>query len=673
MTSRAVMLGLLGVGLWCSSAYFVAYVIRQGVQTHSHMPYVVYGCLIAFLFVVNPLLGRVREGLRLRGGELAVIMALITIACAIPSSGLFRSFTAVLMMPHHYERVKPGWQENQLVAMAPRKMLARTGKNDEALTGYLQGLSQGGEHISLSDIPWYAWWETLAYWLPMVLALWIASIGLALLFHRQWVHHEQLPYPIATITNALLPVRGGRINPIFRNRLFLIGLSAIVFFSLNNFVAAQNPNWIPINYRFLLYPLIGVFPLEFLSASGLSDILNFNLFFVAIGIGYLLPSTVAFSLGIGPIAFGFVAGSIGLFFGFNIRSGGIHSPHNALICGIYLGILATLLFTGRHFYLLAIRRALFIWSAESVDTAAVAGVRVFLVSFIVFLGYLMSVRLDWQIALLYGGFIIMTYIVMARILAESGLYFNSAQWSPPAVLLGLMGAGALGVESILLLGILTSVLLPYGFARETLMAFVSNSFRLLEMRRVSFAKATAWCSVALVLGLAIALPVTLFWQYDGGTDNIGRYAIVRPPTRPFAETLQVKRKLVAQGALEAAAGLSGWNRFLHLAPDYGTILGLSSGFFLVVLFTFLRLRFARFPLHSVLFATWIMFPVTRLAISFLMGWAIKLLVVRFGGEHSFQQVRPLMIGIIAGDLLGRTLVMGAGLLYFFITGENAAR
>ena len=186
-------------------------------------------------------------------------------------------------------------------------MLARTGKNDEALTGYLQGLSQGGEHISLSDIPWYAWRETLAYWLPMLLALWIASIGLALLFHRQWAHNEQLPYPIATITNALLPVRSGRINPIFRNRLFLIGLSAIVFFSLNNFVAAQNPNWIPINYRFLLYPLVGVFPLEFQSASGLSDILNFNLFFMAIGIGYLLPSTVAFSLGIGPIAFGFVA------------------------------------------------------------------------------------------------------------------------------------------------------------------------------------------------------------------------------------------------------------------------------------------------------------------------------------------------------------------------------
>ena len=93
-----------------------------------------------------------------------------------------------------------------------------------------------------------------------------------------------------------------------------------MFFSLNNFVAAQNPNWIPINYRFLLYPLVGVFPLEFQSASGLSDILNFNLFFMAIGIGYLLPSTVAFSLGIGPIAFGFVAGSIGLFFGFNIRS-----------------------------------------------------------------------------------------------------------------------------------------------------------------------------------------------------------------------------------------------------------------------------------------------------------------------------------------------------------------
>ena len=87
----------------------------------------------------------------------------------------------------------------------------------------MQGLSTGTEHISLGDVPWYAWVRTLAFWIPLVLSLWVAVVALAVVVHKQWADHEQLPYPIARFAAALMPAEGEARGAIFRNRLFWIG------------------------------------------------------------------------------------------------------------------------------------------------------------------------------------------------------------------------------------------------------------------------------------------------------------------------------------------------------------------------------------------------------------------------------------------------------------------
>ena len=59
-----------------------------------------------------------------------------------------------------------------------------------------------------------------------------------------------------------------------------------------------------------------------------------------------------------------------------------------------------------------------------------------------------------------------------------------------------------------------------------------------------------------------------------------------------------------------------------------------------------------------------------MAWSFLIGWAIKTAVSRYGGGKAYQRIKPLMIGIIAGDLAGRFTPMLVGIIFYAFTGKR---
>ena len=59
---------------------------------------------------------------------------------------------------------------------------------------------------------------------------------------------------------------------------------------------------------------------------------------------------------------------------------------------------------------------------------------------------------------------------------------------------------------------------------------------------------------------------------------------------------------------------------------------------------------------------------SRFSHSFMLGWLIKTMVTKLGGGTKHRQVMALMIGIIAGDLLGGMVFMGYGAAYYGVTG-----
>ena len=56
-----------------------------------------------------------------------------------------------------------------------------------------------------------------------------------------------------------------------------------------------------------------------------------------------------------------------------------------------------------------------------------------------------------------------------------------------------------------------------------------------------------------------------------------------------------------------------------------------------------------------------------LAGSFFIGWVIKKLVIKYGGNSVYAKAKPFMIGLIAGEILGAILPSVVAAIYYFAT------
>ena len=662
VTIRAVLLGLLGAAFFCGITYFNDAVMNQTMMIGSNMPIAAYGGLVIFVLLINPLLKR----LALSGRELAVAFAITLAACCIPGSGLMRTFTPSLILPHHWARVEPGWQAEGAIEMAPARMLADVAGNEEvAVGGFVQGLGDGKGLPSLSTVPWEAWTGTLAFWIPLILTFWVGLIGLSVVTHRQWSDHEHLPYPLATFAGALLPEEGKRTSSVFRNRLFWIGLGAVLLIYLNNYACEWFPRQlVKVPTAFSLGALGQLFPTYVRGGGSLS----FKFYFTVVGFAYLLASDVSFSLGIGRHLWALVVGVL-LGYGISIRGGGDFGlrPEAFLTFGAYFGALLALIHTGRHYYGRVFREALFLPARQGVERASVWGARVFLAGAILFIANLVHIGLDWQLALLYTGLTFTLFLVMGRVIAETGLFFIQAHWYPCVIIWGLFGARAMGPRTLLFMMLLSMVLVID--PREALMPFMVNSLKLMQLRKVKVGKPAVFCAIAVIVGLAVAIPVTLAFQYDRGADMMDGWATRAAPTITFNAVVRAKQRLAGQGTLEHANSLSGWRRVAEMSPNGRCALAFGIGLALFLLFTMGRLRFRKWPIHPVMFLTWNQWAPKQFAASFLAGWFIKVIVTKYGGAGVYQKLKPLMFGLIAGEILGGIIPMIIGSTYYFLTGS----
>jgi hypothetical protein len=97
------------------------------------------------------------------------------------------------------------------------------------------------------------------------------------------------------------------------------------------------------------------------------------------------------------------------------------------------------------------------------------------------------------------------------------------------------------------------------------------------------------------------------------------------------------------------------------------ILGLA----LVLAFSMMRLRFRWWPLHPIFLLVWGTWTSGLFCFSFLLGWVIKQAVTLIGGGSAYHRTKPLMIGVIAGNLLADLIRMMVSTVYYLITGYAA--
>ena len=683
MTLRAFLVGLLGVLVVCGYTYFNDGVLRQTMFVCNHMPTSVYGGLVLFVLLLNPLLallwrwtgGRGRLLRPFSTRELALVLALVLPACCVPYSSMLRILPRVAMLPHHYAQTEVSWRwrdpdgaEKSVLDYAPKQMLADVSENEnQRLAGYTQGLRIGREPIAFRQVPWRAWTRTLLFWLPLFGILWVGLTGLALAVHPQWARHEHLPYPIVQFTTALLPTPEGRLSPVFRRTMFWVAFGAVLVVHVNNFLCVYHPDdLIEIRRSFNFSPLARIFP-TFMKGGGWS-LISPRFYFAAIGLAYLLATDVSLSVGLGPFVFCYAGG---LLAGYGIPMGGgtAFTPRidKSLVFGGYVGMFAATLYTGRHYFLSLLKRVFGRPTGDRMDGYAVWGGRVFLAAFLVFVLDLCLLGLDWQLALLYSFLTVLIFFIMGRIIAETGLFFIAPYLYPCTLILGFVGEQGLGPRVLMVMFLLTCVLLID--PRETFMPYMANALQLTEVSRLKVGRTAGLSLLTIFVGLAAATSVTLYLNYDRGVNWEDGFGTRSVPRYAGDGAVKARRRLQAQNMLEHSERVSGWARFRNMKPDkrstiaflvaLGGVLACSAG----------RLRFANWPLHPVFFLVWSGYAGYMMAWSFLLGCFLKFAITRYGGARSYQNVKPLMFGLIAGDMIAGLAVIVMGLVYNLATGQ----
>ncbi len=672
MSVRAVILGLLAAMFIAGVGYFNNGYMRLTSLVGNYLPISVFGLLILVVLLVNPVLYKMNRAWRLRPAELAVITAFALVSCAVPGAGFMRTFTTTLVMPIQYNESNPSWQQANVLSYVPPQLLPAGGQMDPAVVdNFLAGQRVGQENISLHGVPWEGWKQPLSIWLPMLMLLSVAVITLSMVLHRQWSHHERLRYPIAAFAESLVEQdENHAMGSIFRNRLFWIGLAVILAIRIVNGYYAWNTRSIQVPLQFDFTAISSRFP-DIYSAPFGSFVLRPQLFPTVVAFSFFLASDVGLSLGLSHL--------LGVLVGMAFVTGGVNIAGTDMEGGLpqwqrfgsFLGIAILLGYTGRRYYWQVLRRAITFRASSDAEPWAAWACRGFLAACAGLVWMLMSLGLEAPLAILGVMLVLLLFLVMARMTAEGGLFWIQPYWGPMAVMVGLFGYEALGPQGLMILGLFTVVMSVD--PREALMPFIVNGLKIADDQKVKPSR-VGWSAIGVfAMAVAVAVPLVLWANYNYGKPPSDGWAANSVPKMPYDLGVKGINSLRAGDQLETSIALSegstgGWGRLLAADPNPRFLAAAGVGLALAVTFSLARLRFPWWPIHPIIFLAWGTYPMAVFAISFLVGWAVKVAITRITGGQGYQKAKPIMVGVIAGDLLGGLIFMGIGALYYGSTG-----
>jgi hypothetical protein len=338
-------------------------------------------------------------------------------------------------------------------------------------------------------------------------------------------------------------------------------------------------------------------------------------------------------------------------------------PDIFMCTGAYFGVFLIVLYTGRQHYISVFRKSLFLKARDEVRPHEVWGARLAILGFLAFVLVLalVGVRLHW--AVFYAASYLAIYVAVGRIVAETGLFLIHPHIFPTVLLWGFAGSMVLGPQQMLLMFVVGSVL-ALGM-HVNVLPMVDQGLELSGSRP---GRTAAYAGAAFAIALAVAIPIAIYFQYDRGFQAASDGWTRGTPRYAFEPVMRVENRLTAQGALEGAGELSGLDWVRGLAPHWPLV----AAFVIVLALTIgteaMRLRFPRWPIHPILFMCGDWWHSRQLAVSFLIGWFIKRTVMRYGSAATYRRLRPLMFGLIAGDMLAGITLTIAGAVYHYATG-----
>lgn len=667
---RSLFFGLLGIFLMSGLAGYHDNIRQAGpLMIGNHLPGGAVTYLIFVGLIWNGIAGRISRALVLSQKELAVVLCATFVACFPPTSGMCRYLQRVIMFPWYHLAGHPEWSAFGLFDYirsdlfpapyigdgVPMPGDATFAAYQKVYQGYFLGLSSGSNTIGLWEVPFRAWLQPIAFWGPLVFLISLSCISILFVFHRQWAHHEQLSYPLAQVTSRFCLRTDGipGVPDLFKNRLFWWGFFPVFALYLVEFLAAKYPSTFPAireflpNLRSWWVPINTIIP-DLYKAPSWWNLCGQNLYFTVVGVAYFTSTEISLTMGLMPWILTFLMLAY-----YNMTGAPVTGEQMCnLRAGAYLGYTLILLYTSRVYLKAVFSTAFGIPSKTRTalrpeDAGAVLAARILVLSIAGVILTFHWMGMDWSQAVLYTTTLLMLYFIFTRVICETGIPFLSQDWAPNDVLFSLFGKEAFGTKG-LVLGQWIHAAIAHD-SRENLMPFVALSTKVADDNGMKLRRVYCVIVLSVLVAIVVAFLSTTYTQYNVGGMSADPYAATTPIVGAFNNCARQFREMADIGVLQEASEGTFWSRLSLVHGTAPLVRTFFLGALLVIGFSILRFKYSRFPLHPIFFlvagawapmATWC---------SFLIGWFIKILIVRMGGGGVYQRTKPLFIGLLSGE------------------------
>jgi hypothetical protein len=621
VTARAVILGLFGGSLIAALQMIYKINPRLAVVPLGSVLTLLQGPVF-WLFLValaNVVLRRFLPRAALRPGEFAVIYGLSTVAAGIAAQDQVMQLWPMFVFP---------FRKSQELTAGPFRQFIPPWvvPQDPAIVEpyYLGGTTfWTPERVGAFVVPFLCWMTWLA---ALGATMWAWNV----ILRRRWVDQDRLSFPSMQLPLEICRAGGfgGQVaGPLFWTGA---GLAAVV-----ESLAQLHARW----------PSIPEIPLGFNAGQVLNGApepwnalspMYLDWSTIHLGICWFIPLDILFSGWFFYLfrkaleVFGFSMGWRQL----GWDAGGFPYTRSQA-AGAWIALFFLLVWAERRHLVRVLasafsRRHAPLEDADEPAPYSLAG-RVLVFGTVFLIAWSMASGMSLGVALAFYGFFWMLHVTMTRVYAQVGppyleLYFLDPQRTLTTAF------GTLGVASP---RSLTLFSLMYWFVRTDRghpMGHQLASFYIAGANRVRLRSFGKWVLVAFLVGCVVSLVTYLHWVYRVGEDQFVEGG--------WRETFSAVALARLNQWVHAPKGPQ-WTEIAFMLIGAGATLGLAKASY----------TFVGLPFHPIGYALAMVYTLEYNWPAFLTIWAVKGLLLRYGGRALFMRVTPLFLGVVLAGLV----------------------
>ena len=573
---------------------------------------------VFFLFVLgllNLLVKKWRGEPFLQPGELIVIYAMVALACVFAGHDMLQNLFGVMGHPYRFASEQNRWAE-RFLDLVPTWLFVT---DQDSLQGFY-----GGSVNPYNPRMLLPWVKPLLWWSVFIFSQTVVFLCINILLRRHWTQHEKLTFPLIQLPLAM--AGGGPGRPIWSSKVMWAGFLLAGSIALLNGFHYLYPSIPDIPYVKLFRPL------EKLDTRPWSVIRDtrMSMYPFIIGLAYFIPTDLSFSCW---FFFLWRKGQqvLGAAMGWDGAANRGWPYFQEQSSGAWIGLILILIWHNRA-YLQQLGAQILGQRRSTVPAGEMREYRWACVGIAGGILLLFVFMLVMGLTPLVAAIFLMLYmglsVAITRIRAELGTPHEINYVSPQAIMLNTMGSEFLGRQNM------TALASMHWFNRGYRCHPMPNqleSFKMAEDGRVQLRRLYILTLVASLIAIYITFWANLHLTFLAGATG---------------KAVGFKRWV----GNESFNRLNGWivNPVRAEVTNTGFLMG---GMIFTLALNALRRQFAWWPFHPAGYALATSFAMDYFWFGFMISWAAKLTLVRYGGMRLHTAAAPFFLGLIMGDFV----------------------